>query len=231
MKKVLLEYCSIVGYIIVGLVFGLCFFLLFLNFYHYNEVNYYYYKNEDDKNLSLKLRKQLKVIEDNINSFDFDSYSGNEDIYNLSDMGSRLDLCVKKINNSDLFKLLDKEKILISDVYNLQQSYEEDIVNSCLIKQLHGLNALYENNEFKIDSLEKVLPFMELNIMHLKDDNNYVKNNIKNNSSYYFSNNSSKLSVFNMTRDSYYEVISSYKKSINFIENVSVFYKNIVIGG
>ena len=39
MKKLLLEYTNIIGYTIVGLVFGLSFFLLFINFYHAKELS------------------------------------------------------------------------------------------------------------------------------------------------------------------------------------------------
>ena len=34
MKKILLEYANIIGYTITGLVFGLGFFLLFINAWH-----------------------------------------------------------------------------------------------------------------------------------------------------------------------------------------------------
>lgn len=129
MKKVLLEYSSIIGYTIIGLIFGLSFFLLFLNFYHYNEVNYYYQKSNDDLNLSSELKEQLNAIEENINFFDINLYSGNEDIYSLDDVGNRLKLCVKNINDSEFFEVLDKNKISILDVYKLEQSYENDIVN------------------------------------------------------------------------------------------------------
>ena len=37
MKKVLLEYASMIGYTVTGLVFGVAFFLLFINFYHSQE--------------------------------------------------------------------------------------------------------------------------------------------------------------------------------------------------
>lgn len=231
MKKVLLEYSSIIGYTIIGLIFGLSFFLLFLNFYHYNEVNYYYQKSNDDLNLSSELKEQLNAIEENINFFDINLYSGNEDIYSLDDVGNRLKLCVKNINDSEFFEVLDKNKISILDVYKLEQSYENDIVNECLVKQLYDLTILDENSTVKISSLEVISPLLETSIMELKDDNNYVKNNIRNNSSYYFSSNSSKLSVFNMTRDSYYEVISSYRGAINLIEDVSIWYKKVVMGG
>ena len=39
MKRVLLEYINIFAYAIIGLVFGFSFFLLFINFYHYKEIN------------------------------------------------------------------------------------------------------------------------------------------------------------------------------------------------
>ena len=39
MKKLLVEYAKIFGYTFTGLIFGLAFFLLFINFYHYKEIN------------------------------------------------------------------------------------------------------------------------------------------------------------------------------------------------
>lgn len=231
MKKMLLEYSLVIGYTVVGLVFGLSFFLLFLNFYHYDEVNYYYQKNSDDLKLSSEFKEQLVEIRENVNSFDINLYSGREDIYSLASVGNKLDLCIKNINDSEFFKILDKKKISISDVYKLQQFYENDVVNECLIKQLYDLTISNESSNIKISSLGVISPFLNTSIVQLKDDNNYVKSNIRNNSSYYFSSNSSKLSVFNMTRDSYYEVISSYRSAINFVEQVSIWYRNVVIGG
>ena len=39
MKKILLEYANIIGYTVTGLIFGLSFFLLIINFYHMQELS------------------------------------------------------------------------------------------------------------------------------------------------------------------------------------------------
>jgi len=231
MKNILLEYSSILGYTIIGLVFGLSFFLLFLNFYHCNEVNYYYHKNNDDLKLSSEFKNQLTVIENNINVFDINLYSGKEDVYSLAGVKDRLSLCTQNINKSNFYKILDKKKISISDVYELQQTYQDDIINGCFVKQLYELTSSNQDNNIQISSLNTISPFIENSIKDLKEDNDYVKNSIVSNSSYYFSSDSVKLNTFNMTRDSYYEVVSSYRSAIDFIQDVSIWYRNVVMGG
>lgn len=225
MKKLLIEYCSIIAYSITGIVFGFSFFLLFINFYHYKDVNTTYKKQDSDFKINQILKTKLEKINDNANSFDPNGYKGSENIYSLSSIKSRLNICVSKIDNDELTKILDKKVIDIKDVYDMQQFYQINIANECLVKQLYEVSTL--SDKFQISGLSNISPFMEDNINNLIKSTDYLQKVIKNNSSYYFSSNSNKIDLYDQTKDSYYALLNNYTEAVDFIYDVSLWYSEV----
>ena len=222
MKKILVEYSNIISYTVIGIVFGFTFFLLFLNLYHYEDVNDVYKKQDSDYQINKELFEKLNSISLNINSVQLNNTSSN--YANFSSIGLKLNTCIERINTNKFDELLSKKSISISDVYEMQQFYKIDISNECLVKQLYGM-TLIENNQYA-----DALSFIEDNIEKLKDSTDYVEKVIKNNSSYSFTSSSTKDDIYNQVRDSYYSIINDYVDAIDFIYDVSVWYKNIAGG-
>ena len=222
MKKILVEYSNIISYTVIGIVFGFTFFLLFLNLYHYEDVNDVYKKQDSDYQINKELKEKLNSISLNINSVQLNNTSSN--YANFSSIGLKLNTCVERINTNKFDELLSKKSISISDVYEMQQFYKIDISNECLVKQLYGM-TLIENNQYA-----DALSFIEDNIEKLKDSTDYVEKVIKNNSSYSFTSSSTKNDIYNQVRDSYYSIINDYVDAIDFIYDVSFWYKNIAGG-
>lgn len=222
MKKILVEYSNIISYTVIGIVFGFTFFLLFLNLYHYEDVNDVYKKQDSDYQINKELKEKLNSISLNINSVQLNNASSN--YANFSNIGLKLNTCVERINTNKFDELLSKKSISISDVYEMQQFYKIDISNECLVKQLYGM-TLIENNQYA-----DALSFIEDNIEKLKDSTDYVEKVIKNNSSYSFTSSSTKDDIYNQVRDSYYSIINDYVDAIDFIYDVSFWYKNIAGG-
>ena len=225
MKNLLIEYCNIIAYSITGIVFGFSFFLLFINFYHYKDVNTTYKKQDSDFKINQILKTKLEKINDNANSFNPNVYKGSENIYSLSSIKSRLNICVSKINNDELTKILDKKVIDIKDVYDMQQFYQINIANECLVKQLYEVSTL--SDKFQISGLSNVSPFMEDNINNLIKSSDYLQRVIKNNSIYYFSSNSNKIDLYDQTKDSYYALLNNYTEAVDFIYDVSLWYSEV----
>lgn len=222
MKKILVEYSNIISYTVIGIVFGFTFFLLFLNLYHYEDVNDVYKKQDSDYQINKELKEKLNSISLNINSVQLNNTSSN--YANFSSIGLKLNTCIERINTNKFDELLSKKSISISDVYEMQQFYKIDISNECLVKQLYGM-TLIENNQYA-----DALSFIEDNIEKLKDSTDYVEKVIKNNSSYSFTSSSTKDDIYNQVRDSYYSIINDYVDAIDFIYDVSFWYKNIAGG-
>ena len=228
MKKLFIEYFNIIGFAITGIIFGFAFFLIFINFYHYKDVNSKYIKQDSDYKVNNEMKDKIKKINQNISFFDPNTYRGTEDVYSLASVKSRLQMCVTKINSEEFYNILDKKEITIKDVYDMQQFYQISISNECLVKQLYEVANTTENSKVKISSLNEISPFLEDNIEDLIKSTDYLQKVIKNNSSYSFTSNSSKIDLYDQTKDSYYALLNQYSSAIDYIYDISVWYKGVV---
>lgn len=228
MKKLIKEYFNIIAYTITGMIFGFSIFLLTLNLYHYKDISEKYQKQDSDKKAEENLKIKLKQINENISVFDINTYKGNEDVYSLANIKSRLEICVRKINSENLDLIISKKTLNIKDVYEMQQFYQSQISDECLVKQLYELSL--KNDKLKISSLKTISPFLENSINQLIKSTDYIQKVIKNNSSYYFSSEISKNELYNQTKDSYYSILNNYVSSVNFIYDISDWYSTVVRG-
>ena len=136
-------------------------------------------------------------------------------LFNVGDYVTRA-----SYNNDTVFKIID-----IKDVYDMQQFYQINIANECLVKQLYEVSTL--SDKFQISGLSNVSPFMEDNINNLIKSSDYLQRVIKNNSSYYFSSNSNKIDLYDQTKDSYYALLNNYTEAVDFIYDVSLWYSEV----
>lgn len=225
MRKIIQEYFNIMGYTIIGITFGLCFFLLFLNFYHYKDVNSKYIKQDSDFELENQMKNTLLSILDN-SELDINNYKGQEDSYSMLSVSSRLSTCVKVIDSEGFHKIIQKKEITMKDLYEMQQYYQTNISNDCLIKQIYELST-DTNNRINISSLSLIKPFIEDNTSFLIKTTDYIQKVLKNNSSYSFSSTSSKNDIYDSVKDSYYELLNDYRMAIDYIYDISVWFKGV----
>lgn len=231
MKKILGEYSQIIGYTFAGLVFGLSFFLLFLNFYHYKEVSITVPKSSYVDEVNDSLSHNLSQVKANTEVYDINNYKGRENGYELLAIQSKLTLCVDAMDSEKIRNIWNQEYVSISDIYKLESFYQQKVVNDCILKQLYPL-TFQEQGEFKFQSpsIRTIAPFIKLEADSLARSTKYLASNIKNNSNYYFGNQDSRDNIFDMTSESYYEVLHSYEETSKFLLELSNWYVK-VIGG
>ena len=230
MIKLLKEYLKVIGYTFTGLVFGATFFLLFINFYHYKDISTKLVKADSSIQKLQTVNEKLTEIKGTVSSFNPNLYNGPKERVMLMTINSRMQLCVKAFENEDLNKMLNKKEMTITDVYRLQNLYQSQIVNGCIVTQLYELGLTGENAKFHDEDLAKIAPFIKLNADSIREDNDYVSKVLLNNGSFFFSSENSKTNIYEMTRDSYAEVSSSYYKSIDLLLEISRWFKGIVGG-
>ena len=228
MKKIFIEYINIIGYAITGLVFGLSFFLLFINFYHNKEIAEVYVKNDDYVDVYTKNKDKIEQVKKNISTFNANNYRGEVDQATLMNIKAKLDMCVSKYESTDANKIFTKKEINLQDDYDLLGYYQSDIVNDCVTLQLYSITV--PNNTVRLGSFNQIKPFINISSKILMYDLDYVKRNLQTSSTYSFSSDYDKANIFNMTRDSYTRIESSYDSSLNLLLEVSEWFKK-VIGG
>ncbi len=230
MKAFFVEYAHIVGTTIIGLLFGLSFFLLFLNFYHYKEVNTTYRPNQENGTDYDAIMKEVEKIKANAASYSQATYQGPEEVFDMLNMQTKLNFCANVFETDELKELFSKEEYTINDVYHLASYYQNEVLNDCVVIQLYNLGN--ENTSIKSARLQQIAPFLKVEMDQLLSGGlGYLKNNMKNNDIYYFSNDDSKSSVFELTKNSYLEMVNYYKRSLAFLSNLSEWYRNVAQGG
>lgn len=225
MKKFLIEYINIIGYVVTGLIFSLAAFILFVNFFHYEEVNTTFSKSSNYLEPYNKIEEDLSKASSNINSFDSNTYSGPIDKVELMTIQSKLQVCLSDYKKTKANDIIKKKTVNMQDNYKFLTHYQSDIINDCIIMQLYSLNS------DKLPQLSAVKPFIDHQARMFIDDMDYVKKTMQSNSSYSFSSDFDKINIYEMTRDSYTRVLVSYKDSVSFLLDVSEWYKKLVEGG
>lgn len=215
------DFCKTFGNSILGLIFGLSFFLLFLNFYHYREVNQVYVKQDTDTLIYHGMKDKLQKIDEISNPNQV--YQGSSDFMSMSQIQSRLNLCVQKIDVEEFDHLLTKKKISISDVYQIQQFYQSEIADECMVKQFYDL--IFSDSNSSVSGMDELRPFLENEINTFIKSTDYVQKNIKSNSSYFFSSDNSKATIYDPLKDSYYTLLNDYQNAIDFLYDIALWYQ------
>ena len=229
MKNILLEYANIIGYTVTGLIFGLSFFLLIINFYHMQElsetisVETY---NNDNKQL---IEQKINTIKNNISVYSQNSYTGNLNIYGLNTSQIKLQECVNIIESDEMMSYLSKSNIGIRDVYDFTGDFRNNILNDCLVMQIKSM--FNTDTIATLPNYNIIKPYVDLNVNNLVQSVGYVQSNIENSDHYYYTTNVNKSNFFDLTNDSYLEIVNNYQQTLDLLVEISNWYRTVVVGG
>ena len=223
------QYLKIINYTLIGLVFAFTSFYLLANEYHYLELRKDYHVEFNSQPLVTSFENKIKTVNDNISKFNANTYQGSIPVNKMQVFYHNLKTCSDKFSNETIQNMKDKDKITIIDVYKLRESYENDILNGCIVNNLYWLTTINSdtfNNRYLLDNKDMI----QLYINSLLDETSYLKKDLINNSSYFFNTSIASSSIKDNTRDGFYEVIGAYNKAASFVEYVSNWYKDEVEG-
>ena len=229
MKKLLLEYVNVFAYTITGLIFGCAFFLLFINFYHMQELAETVDVSTYNDTNKAAIESKVETIKNNINVYNQSSYRGSLSVYGLNNVQAKLQNCVDIIESEKMMEYLELDEIGIKDSYNFVVDYKNNILNDCLVMQVVSM--------FNTDTVESltnyniISPLVKVNVDNLLDSVNYIQNNIENSDHYYFTTDSNKNNFFDLVKDSYSSTMSSYQNTLDLLVQISYWYRSIVLGG
>lgn len=229
MKKILLEYANMFAYTFTGLVFGLSFFLLFINFYHMQELSETADVSSFNDTNKVSVESKIETIKNNISVYDQSTYSGALNIYALNNAKSKLEACVEVFESDDMMKYFDLDQIGIKDSYNFTIDFKNNVLNDCLVMQI---KSMFNSDTIStLPNYNLIKPYVDNSINNLLSSVNYVQSNIENSDHYYFTTDNNKTNFFDLVDDSYSNVMRNYQNSLDLVVEVSNWYRNVVIGG
>lgn len=229
MKKVLLEYANLIAYTITGLIFGLSFFLIFINFYHMEEINTPADVSAYNATNKQLINDKIATIKNNISVYDQSSYTGSLNIYGLNTAKIKLEECVKALESEELVKYFDQNTVYVKDVYDFSIDFKNIVLNDCLVMQLKSMFST--DTIATLPNYNIIKPYVDLNIDNLLDSSSYVQSNLENVDHYYFSTDINKANFFDLTEDSYADIMNTYQNSLDLLVEVSNWYRSVVVGG
>lgn len=230
MKKFILEYLSIIGYTITGLLFAYSAFYLLINLYHEKELDRgaQIIVKEDVAYNSVSTK--IQEVKNNINSFSSSNYKGDVPVHILLTIQGRLQNCTTQFENETFKSFEDKTEFSVEDVEKLRQSFQNNILSTCLVEQLYDLAVANQSDRFPINSLKTIAPYVELNIKNLLAANNYLTVDLLNNNVYYFTTEHTHTNLVDKTKLSYAELVSSYNRAADLLLELSKWFKQEVNG-
>lgn len=223
------QYVKIINYALIGLVFGFAWFYLLANAYHYLEIRKDHYVNLDSQPLVKEIETKLNNVMNNVSSFNTNTYKGNIPNSKMMVISQNLKSCVSSFNNDVYKDIKSKNKISIIDVYNLRESYENNVLNDCIVTNLYWTTVINKEN-FNSNYLNDNRKLIELYVNSLLNETSYVKKDLLNNSSYFFNTSIASSSIKDNTKDGFYEVMSAYNQAASFVEYISDWFKGEMEG-
>ena len=229
MKKMLLEYANIFAYTFTGLIFGLAFFLLFINFYHMQELAQTVDVSTYNETTKASIEQKIETIRNNINVYNQSTYNGALNIYGLNTAQAKLQSCLDIISSDKMMYYLDLDEVGINDSYNFVLDYKNEILNDCLVMQVKSM--FNTDTIATLPNFDLVKPYIDLNIDVILSTVDYTQSNLENSDHYYFTTQANKNNFFNLVNDSYSNTMNSYLDSLDLLVRVSEWYKSVVVGG
>lgn len=219
------QYLRIINYAMMGLVFVFAGFYLLSNAYHYLEIRKDLVLDFDSQPLVKNIEEKVEKIDSKLSSFSIDNYHGTISKNQMQLIYFNLKACVESFQNETMQSMKNKKKLTIIDVYQLRESYENNILSNCIVNNLYWLTTISPET-FPSLYLLNNQNMIQLYINTLLDETTYLKKDLLNNSSYFYNTSIASSSVKDNTRDGFYEVMGAYNKAISFVEFVSDWFNN-----
>ncbi len=229
MKKILLDYANTFAYTVIGLVFGLAFFLLFINFYHMQELDTRVDVVSYNANNKTQVEEKIAIIKNNISVYNQTAYNGPLNIYGLNTVQIKLQNCLEILESEEMMRYLELTEIGIKDSYHFSLDFKNKILNDCLVMQIKSI--FNTDTVATLPNFNVIKPYVELNLDTLLGSVDYIQSNIENSDHYHFNTDNNRANFFNLVDDSYAGVMNNYQSSLDLMVEVSNWYRSIVIGG
>lgn len=227
MLKSFKQYFAILGNALIGIAFGYCCFYLLLNIYHYQEIRRTAYIDFENDIAIKEVDTILNNIDESIAKLSPNQYKGSLPYNTAFNIGKRLQICTNSFRNETFKELRDKKEIDIVDVYNFRKSFSSDVLNDCIVYQLYDFTVEGAiNDEYIIENRKLLKSYMD----DLLQDTAYLEKDLESNSEYFYNTDIVSAMVKNDTRDGFYEVLSSYRRSLKFLELIAEWYESRIGG-
>ena len=171
-RKFFNQYCKISAYSLCGLVFAFASFFLIINLYHHLEISKKVTISFTTDAAMVKYQNSLDNINMYLTGFDINKYQGSLSSFQAMAADQKLRKCYELLNNDVMKEFINKAEISIIDIYELRESFENDLMGTCVLGELIWFTQADSNNINNV-YLKDNQKLLELYINGLKSETNY----------------------------------------------------------
>lgn len=219
MKQILKEYIKVFSYAITGIVFVFASFYLIVNIYHMEEVSASFVLDVNKDTNYNEINEKISNIKKYTN-VSVNKSKGKADKEFLATLNSKLSYCNTALENDTFKEFSSKKEMTIKDVYNLRNALSSNVINGCLVEQLHYL-TYYDDKDGNSDGLTKYSGYIKLNIDTIRSKLNYIDKDLLNNSSYYYNSSNANIAIMNKPKDMYEDIMTTYNQSASLVQMIA----------
>lgn len=205
MKEFLKGYIKIISYTVIGLVFMISSFYLFINYFHSKEISEgIYVTNLDTKYTEYK--SNLLEISNNLNSYKARSTNNKND--KLNSLYSKLLTCNGVMVDEGTLATLKTERVLgYYDLYQLGSKFQSSLLNICWAIQL---SYVTEEDNPNLGDLKLMGPYIQNSMNLINNQVSNALNSLQANSSYHYSTEITSLTIRHELGVDYDMIAGSY---------------------
>ena len=207
MKEFIGEYIHIIASTIIGLVFGVAFYYLLINAFHYSAMARTTYMSTEDKDI-VEFIDNMKHVDEILNKYDYHQSNKELDIVSQQTLNGKFQECQALFKSDVLYTLTDSVEIGYIEVNDLNENLINNYIDGCFIKKL--LWYSYEDR-VKGTDFAKQMDYYYTEIKILSNNALYIKKELKDNSSYYITTDIANSTIRNKLASNYQQVIANYK--------------------
>lgn len=222
MKSVLKEFCELFGYCVLVVCFLFASYLLLINFYHYKELNKTVSRNLATESVYSSVVDEIKEVKSMVESVDSTGSSNKQLGANIIKSG--FNGCISALENSNFYKLSEKNSFTEKDIYDTNKEMYNTISNKCLFYIPYYIEGAYKTYGVG-SSYEKEL---KSDISFIKDKVNvysdYLYTKSLGNSSYKYSTTISTTTIYNDLDKNINLTIYNYRELVDAVLELSSWY-------
>ena len=219
MREFVIDFLKLLSNCVLVICFAFSAFLLIVNIYHYEDVNYKYDANIEEDTRYKEYKESLAKTDKKMKSV---STSGSNYQSYGKLIGDYYNICSKKISDSS-YNNLDDNDISARDIYKLNNEILNTLNLSCLVSISSSIEESSKEANFRYN------PSKTLEIVGEK--RNLVQLNAQNlidsglaNSSYGFSTDIFKGTIYNKNRSDFNLTIQNYTLIASILEDIADWY-------
>lgn len=223
MKEMINSFLDLFGNSILIIALMLSSFLLLINIYHYQEVNYEYKSDILTSNQYLSFKNTVDKMEESVKKINTDAIKDQNKRMVLKTAEGKINKCLGILKESDYYNL-QKANFKINDLYFLNEDLFSELHYQCLFMVNYNIYDSLEKYNIDSSNYDSIKKQVESNSDEISKYTEFIRDEMLQNSSYGYTTNITRSTIFNKMKYTTEVISFNYTNLVNSVESMIEWY-------